>query len=326
MRATRSCRRCGVSLDDASSYCSRCGTRQGSPHRLEDRSASPAGLAPGWYADPFGQSRHRYFDGDIWTDRVHDRDYGRDLLTLDHLERARSAWRATWGSLALTLGGLAVAFGLSLLLVLPYWLLGRPGGTVAAILLSETGLWSGLLATCLLTSRRYGTGRLRADFRVRFRPVDVAIGLGAALVARAVSAAAITPLIAAHHVVTNPDAALYSIDRLGWLGWLFLGVVTCVGAPFVEELFFRGLLQGQLTERFGPWIAVAFTSVVFGAAHFANDPGFAGVVLAVSVGSAGVVLGVVRHLSGRLGASMATHVSFNAIALVLLAALGTGHS
>lgn len=29
-----------------------------------------AGVAPGWYADPLGNSAHRYHDGNRWTDHV----------------------------------------------------------------------------------------------------------------------------------------------------------------------------------------------------------------------------------------------------------------
>jgi membrane protease YdiL (CAAX protease family) len=41
------------------------------------------------------------------------------------------------------------------------------------------------------------------------------------------------------------------------------------------------------------------------------------------VGAAGVVLGVVRHLTGRLGSSIATHALFNVTAVVALAFVGT---
>ena len=89
---------------------------------------------------------------------------------------------------------------------------------------------------------------------------------------------------------------------------------------FFEALFFRGLLQGQLVERFGAGIGVGVTAIVFGAVHIANDPGVAGLLLALSVGAGGVALGTVRHLTGRLGSSMATHSLFNAIAIAAFAA------
>jgi uncharacterized protein len=107
------------------------------------------------------------------------------------------------------------------------------------------------------------------------------------------------------------------------VGWLTLALVSCVGAPFFEEMFFRGLLQGQLVERFGPVIAIGLSAIVFGSAHVANDPGIGGLLLALSVGASGVVLGTVRHLTRRLGSSMVTHAFFNVMGLLLLAFVAT---
>lgn len=321
MAAPRRCRRCLAPLDAASAFCGRCGTRHGTPAGSPTSRPADA-LAPGWYADPFGRSDRRFFDGELWTERVFDGEYGTDVLVLDHPEHHASAWPATGASLALTLAGLVVAFGCSVLLVVAYHLLGHPGGPLVGLVLSELGLWAGLVGTCVLASRRYGTGRLRADFRISARLVDVPIALVGALVARAVAAAAPIPLVASHRLVTNPDHTLSSLDRLGPAGWVVLALIACVGAPCIEELFFRGLLQGQLAERFRPAIAVLATAVVFGAAHFGNDPGYGGLVLAVAIGAAGVVLGAVRQMTGRLGSSIGTHACFNAIALVALAALG----
>lgn len=284
----------------------------------------PLSLRAGWYVDPFGRFSHRYFDGNLWTERVFDGQHQTDVLVLDHAERVRSAWAASGRSLALTLAGLVGSFGLALLFVLPYHLLGHPGGPLVALVLSEAGLWAGLVGTCVLASRRFGTGHLRVDFRIETRLLDVPIALLGAIVARAIAAAAPLPLLASHRVVTNPDHTLYSLDRLGARGWLVLGLVTCVGAPIIEELFFRGLLQGQLTERFGPVVAVLATAVVFGAAHFPNDPGYGGLVLAETIGVTGIALGAIRQMTGRLGSSIGTHACFNAIALALLAALGGG--
>lgn len=324
MPGTRPCRRCQATLDAASAFCGRCGTRQHEPPWPGAEPGGATALAPGWYADPFGRSVYRFWNGSIWTERVFDDGYGTDVLVLEHRERVHSAWPASAGSLAVTVVGLALSFGLSYLFVLPFLLAGHPGGPVVALALSETGLWIGLVGTCVVTSRRFGTGRLRQDFRVKVRLVDVPIALLGALVGRAVGAAAAVPVVASHRIVTNPDRALYALRRLGTPGWVVLALFTCVGAPLIEELYFRGLLQGQLAERFRPAVAIAVTAVVFGAAHVPNDPGFAGLVLGVSIGAAGVVLGVVRHLSGRLGSSIGTHALFNAIAIVALLATSSG--
>lgn len=277
---------------------------------------------PGWFKDPFGRQPYRYWDGQLWTSQVYGDGYGTDVVAIDARREARlpdGAWRASVGSLALTIGGLAVAFGLSILFALPLLLANHAGGPIVLLVVSEAGLWTGLFGTCWITSRRYGTGSIRKDFRLRFRWIDLLIGLGASIVARCLSIVVLIPFLHAFQSAGNPDKSLYSVSTLGTSGWLALGLVTCVGAPFFEEMFFRGLLQSQLVERWGPAAAIAVTSVVFGAAHIANDPGIGGLLLGLSVGAAGVVLGVVRHMTNRLGSSMLTHALFNGFALLLLA-------
>jgi hypothetical protein len=277
---------------------------------------------PGWFKDPFGRQPYRFWDGQLWTSRVYGDGYGTDVLSIDVSREDRlpdGAWRASPGSLALTVGGLVVAFGLSILFVLPLLFLNHLGGPIGLLAVSEAGLWTGFFGTCWITSRRYGTGSIRKDFRLRFRWIDLVIGLGASIVARCLSIVVLIPFEHAFQSGGNPDKSLYSVSSLGTTGWLVLGLVTCVGAPFFEEMFFRGLLQSQLVERWGPTAAIAVTSIVFGAAHIANDPGVGGLLLALSVGAAGVVLGVVRHMTNRLGSSMLSHALFNAGALLLLA-------
>ena len=44
------------------------------------RSAGPGAAAPGWYADPAGRHRWRWFDGRDWTERVYDDDAAVDPL------------------------------------------------------------------------------------------------------------------------------------------------------------------------------------------------------------------------------------------------------
>ncbi|HEY5274078.1 MAG TPA: CPBP family glutamic-type intramembrane protease [Acidimicrobiales bacterium] len=326
MTSRRKCRRCGAQLAVGKPFCSRCGTYQ---PLFPDRGLSGVttrGNNPGWFKDPFGRAAYRYWDGQIWSERVYTAEYGTDVFSIDTLKDEQvpdGVWRATFGSLAVSLGGLIVAFVLSFLFLLPLLLLGHPGGSIAELVASEAGLWAGLFGTCWLTSRRYGTGSIKGDYRLRFRWIDLLIALGAAVVARCFSILVLIPFVHALRATGNPDSSLDSVTSLGWAGWLTLALISCVGAPFFEEMFFRGLLQGQLVERFGPAVAIALTSIVFGSAHIANDPGIGGLLLGLSVGASGVVLGTVRHLTHRLGSSMLTHALFNTMALIALAFVAT---
>lgn len=325
MKEKLRCRRCQSDLATSDLYCPYCGTlqiqlqRASAPVRESLRRA-------GWYEDPFRRSAYRYWDGEIWTEHTYGEDFGRDVLSLDHDGGVLQAPRLTGSSprrLALTLAGLVVSFGLSLVFVLADIGLGRPGGTLAELVVSEFGLWSGFLGTCVYMSRRCGSGSLHADFQLRFRWVDLGIGILGAIVGRCLAAVVVLPIAAADHNLSNPDQRIYGAVTYQAIGWTILVLVVCVGAPFFEELFFRGLLQGQLVQRFGPAVGIVVTSVVFGAAHIANDPGTVGFVLALSVAAGGLVLGTVRYLCGRLGSSMVTHSLFNLTAVIALAvALG----
>src|SRR5206468_11743509 len=50
-------------------------------------------------------------------------------------------------------------------------------------------------------------------------------------------------------------------------GYIALTIVVVVGAPIVEELFFRGLVLRSLQRRFGDAWAVVGSAVLFGLAH-----------------------------------------------------------
>ena len=89
---------------------------------------------------------------------------------------------------------------------------------------------------------------------------------------------------------------------------LFIGI----GAPVVEELFFRGFLQPALAKRVGHVAAIAITAVVFGAAHFEA-------LQFPALAAFGAVLGALAWRTGRLGPGIFAHMAFNALTLVQLA-------
>ena len=96
-------------------------------------------------------------------------------------------------------------------------------------------------------------------------------------------------------------------------GIALIAVCIAFGAPLVEELFFRGLLQRSAARRLGPRWAIAISAVTFGLAHF--QP-----VQLLGLVAFGVVLGVLAHRSGRLGPSLVAHMAFNATTVVILVA------
>lgn len=113
----------------------------------------------------------------------------------------------------------------------------------------------------------------------------------------------------------------YATARLGWLGASppILDGATLVNAlllaPVIEELIFRGGLQGLLdrtrfggTSRGGVSVGNVLTSVAFSAAHFA----VMAPALAVGVFLPSLVFGRLKQLYPSLLPAMLVHAWYNA--------------
>jgi membrane protease YdiL (CAAX protease family) len=96
------------------------------------------------------------------------------------------------------------------------------------------------------------------------------------------------------------------------VGWIVLSLIVVVGAPVVEELFFRGLLLRSLQKRglSDVWSCV-ICAAVFAAMHL--QP-----LQFVGLFAIGLVLSAMAVRTGRLGPSICTHAAFNATSVVLL--------
>ena len=85
--------------------------------------------------------------------------------------------------------------------------------------------------------------------------------------------------------------------------WI-LTAAASLAAPLGEELFFRGWLQPTLSTRWRPAFAIGATAVVFSATHL-DVVGFLPRV------ELGLLFGLLRHRTGRLGPAMAAHAAHN---------------
>jgi membrane protease YdiL (CAAX protease family) len=186
---------------------------------------------------------------------------------------------------------------------------------------SQVGLWTGFVGAAVFASRRKGSGRLADDFGFRARWPDVGIGVVVGVLAQVV----LLPLIGLllQPLLGRPEVSGPVRDLVDEAkGPAFLGLVTAVsvGAPVVEELFFRGLFLRALQRRMPDGLAVAVSAAGFGLAHASTLP-VAGVVLVmVSLTALGVVLAVLALRTGRLGPCIAAHAAFNLFTVVYLAA------
>jgi len=188
------------------------------------------------------------------------------------------------------------------------------------------GLWGGFLGAAVLASRLRGTKHLWSDLGVRFRWIDL-IGIPIGVAAQYLIALLYLPFethIHNFHQQFSAPAQRLTGSAHG-VAWMVIAIATVVGAPFFEELFFRGVILRALARLFGNWggwagpvLAVVVSGLLFGAVHVELLQ-FAGLALF------GMVLGFLSYRTGRLGMNMVAHGAFNLLALtavVFPAALG----
>jgi len=161
---------------------------------------------------------------------------------------------------------------------------------------------------------------------LRARSVDLLLGAGAFAVTLPLvwTATTVTGLLIRGLTGDGPPEVAHSTllqladaSRDAWW-WLLVGSAV-VGAPIVEEVTYRGLIQTglrRLTRR--GWPAVVVTSALFtlahvGAAHPSVLPG----LFVLSLG-----LGAAFERTGRIGAPIVMHASFNAFNVVAALVLG----
>jgi membrane protease YdiL (CAAX protease family) len=108
------------------------------------------------------------------------------------------------------------------------------------------------------------------------------------------------------------------LDKSQGLAFAGLILSVAVGAPLVEELFFRGLLLRSLRRRMPDWAAVALSAVAFGIAHGSALPVDAVLLVMISLTAFGAILAVLALRTGRLGPGIVTHAVFNLFTLLYL--------
>jgi membrane protease YdiL (CAAX protease family) len=220
---------------------------------------------------------------------------------------ARAAWwGAAGGLVGIVLGGIGAAIGQSI-----------TGSSSSALsdLLGEAGLWAAMFATVVLVSRRYGSGSLRRDYGLAMKRMDLLWGICAWVAALLASGLVLEIFSGTRFAGTNDQ--ILTQQKGHEAGVVVVSLIVALGAPFFEELFFRGFLRTALQSRFGGHGAVWIQAAFFGLAHTGEAGkalGNVSVVLAMFF--VGVVLGYTAKLTGRLGAGMIAHGLFNLVAVI----------
>jgi len=217
-----------------------------------------------------------------------------------------AAWWAVPGAgVAVLLSGLGASAGVGLT---------HSQTSATSDLLGETGLWAAMLGTALFVSHRYGAD-LRRDYGLAFRSRDVLWGVVAVGCALAVVQGVV--VVFAHTRFAGTNVGIITKQKGHEVGFVVVSLVVAVGAPFFEELFFRGFLRAALQTRFGAHGAVWLQAVFFGLAHLGEASTRLGnVTVVLAMVGVGVVFGYTAKLTKRLGAGMVAHCLFNLAAVV----------
>jgi uncharacterized protein len=184
-------------------------------------------------------------------------------------------------------------------------------------LFSEPGLWVGMLGTVVFVSRRYGTRSLSRDFGLAVKATDPLWG-SVAFVAMFVTAELVL-VIFANTKFSGTNTQVLSGEKGNGVTYALISVMVAIGAPFFEELFFRGFLRTALQSRLGPHGAIFAQAGLFGLAHAGEVSGWANVSVVLAMFSLGVVLGYTARITGRLAPGMVAHCLFNLVAVISLA-------
>ncbi len=184
-----------------------------------------------------------------------------------------------------------------------------------------SGLWAGFFGAAWLATRVRGTRSFAADLGLRFRWVDL-VGIPIGVGGQILVALMYVPI--AQHVHDFNQRFNAPSQRLTGgshgAGYVVIALCTVIGAPFFEELFFRGVLLRALARLFGnvgrwvgPALAIVVTGVLFGLAHAES-------LQLLGLAFFGVILSFVAYRTGRLGMNMVAHATFNLMAVAAVVA------
>ena len=188
----------------------------------------------------------------------------------------------------------------------PKWFLG----------VSALALWAPFVGGLYLVSKKFGTDNFARDYFLSFRIADI-WGLPIGVLSQLLLVGLVTwpfriifPQKFAPELVEKRAQDLFDNATGPWM--LVLIVVVVFGAPFVEELVYRGFIQTGLNHRFNETVALILTAVMFAGVHLqiVELPGLFAFAL---------VLGFCFQRTKRLGLSIIAHVAFNATGILLIA-------
>jgi hypothetical protein len=183
------------------------------------------------------------------------------------------------------------------------------------VALSALSLWLPFIGALLYLSRTRGTANFKNDYSLRFAWVDLA-GIPLGIFSQLVVVNVVTLPFRRYFPGTfDPEQvsrrAKDLVDSANGVWLLVLATVVVVGAPVIEELVYRGMLQKSMATSFGPVVAAVVSAAFFTVVHLVpvEFPGLFAFAL---------ILGFAFRRTNRIGFCIVTHMSFNAAGLLLV--------
>jgi len=186
------------------------------------------------------------------------------------------------------------------------------------VALSATAMW---IVYLFVTSQflQVKWNDFRSTIGATFLRRDVAVGIPLGIASQLVLVNAVNwplarlfPDAFSFEEVSKRASDLVDAAHGSWV--VLLAVVVIVGAPIVEEIVYRGVVQPGLVASWGRTAGIVVTAALFAAIHMqpVEFPGLFAFAL---------VLGWARHSTGTIGMSIVTHMAFNATGLALVVLL-----
>ena len=182
-----------------------------------------------------------------------------------------------------------------------------PSLEITAIL--QAALWVGTLGIPVwLYVIKGGSWK---EFGWEFQKNDILPGLLIGLGTQIAAGLLYLPLYVIFDDIDVSEPARELVDKATGLGVFLLFLVVVVGAPVVEEIFYRGLTLKAFEKKMGGRLALVVSSLLFAVAHLQ-------LIQFPALFLFGCVAAHLARKYDRLGRAVWAHVGFNATTVIAL--------
>jgi len=182
-----------------------------------------------------------------------------------------------------------------------------PSLEITAIL--QAALWVGTLGIPIWLSLVKGVSW--KEFGWEFQKNDILPGLLIGLGTQIAAGLLYLPLVLIFDGIDVSEPARELVDKATGFGVFLLFLVVAIGAPLVEELFYRGLTLKAFEKKMSNRLALVLSSLVFAIAHLQ-------LIQFPALFLFGFVAGYLARKYDRLGRAVWAHVGFNTTTVVAL--------